>query len=162
MLDWMDGRSFLLHEYIANSMLMWSIAGMTVARLGVEREKNNVASLSIYVMWLYLFMSNQTHCKFNVLTLRMLWSCSANIHLLSDSSKSLIPSSHHCMTRSMALQCFKAYSIKLNNEFHRVATSLGMQLTFMCRSFKISCQAGRTRVVEWIILKESLQSWTIS
>ena len=96
----------------------------------------------------------------STLTLRTLCSCSTNSHSLSDSSRSLIPSSCHCVTRSIAFWCVKAYSSKSNNEFHRVATSLGMQVTFIRRSFKISRQAGRTRVVKWIILKESLRSWT--
>ena len=46
-LDRMDGRRFLLHADVTNSMSMWSMAGMTAARVGVEREKNNIASLRI-------------------------------------------------------------------------------------------------------------------
>src|SRR5260221_14380950 len=38
----------------ARTLSMWSIAGMTVARFGVPREKYNVASLKICVEPLYL------------------------------------------------------------------------------------------------------------
>lgn len=31
--------------WLVRTVSMWSIAGMTMARLGVSREKNNVASL---------------------------------------------------------------------------------------------------------------------
>ena len=41
----MEGRKLLLCEYIERTWLMWSIAGMTVARLGVKHEKYNVVSL---------------------------------------------------------------------------------------------------------------------
>jgi len=41
----MEGRSFLLHEYVERTQSMWSITGMTVERFGVKREKYNVASL---------------------------------------------------------------------------------------------------------------------
>jgi hypothetical protein len=37
-----------LSEPEVRTLLMWSMAGMMVARLGVPREKNKVASLKIY------------------------------------------------------------------------------------------------------------------
>ena len=46
-LDRMDRRSFLLCADVVNSMSMWSMAGMTAARVGVEHKKKNVASLRI-------------------------------------------------------------------------------------------------------------------
>ena len=48
-LDQMDRRSFLLHEDVTNSMSMWPIVGMTAARLGVERKKNNITSMYVIV-----------------------------------------------------------------------------------------------------------------
>ena len=41
----MEGRKLLLRKYVERTWSMWSITGMTVARLGVEREKYNVVSL---------------------------------------------------------------------------------------------------------------------
>ena len=47
------GRNFLLREYVERTWFMWSIAGMTVARFGVEREKYSVASFRTYYVCLY-------------------------------------------------------------------------------------------------------------
>ena len=41
----------MLSEVVLNVSLIWSIAGITVARFGVAREKNNVASLNILRSW---------------------------------------------------------------------------------------------------------------
>jgi hypothetical protein len=44
---WMHGSYFEDVIAVARCLSMWSIAGITLARLGVEREKYNVASLNI-------------------------------------------------------------------------------------------------------------------
>jgi hypothetical protein len=42
-----DGSSSGSRELLVRVSSIWSIAGMTVARLGVEQEKKSVASLNI-------------------------------------------------------------------------------------------------------------------
>ena len=63
------------------------------------------------------------------------------------------------MSKSTALQCFRAYSNRSMVEFHWVATSLGIKLIVRRRLFKMSFHAGRTMVVEWMILKATLWSY---
>ena len=143
------GRNFLLREYVKRTWSMWSIARMTVARFGVEHKKYSVASFRTYYVCVYY----SSDILFSILlTLRTLWSCPTISHSSSVSSRSHKPSSRHCMTRLIALWCSKAYSSKLSIEFHWVATSLGIKVTVIQSSFKISFHAGRAKVEEFMIL----------
>src|ERR1700683_1976728 len=66
----MDGSNLGSRELVVRVSSMWSIVGMTVARQGVEREKNRVASLNIchryrqYSNWEFTFqMGPSTHLQ---------------------------------------------------------------------------------------------------
>lgn len=87
-----------------------------------------------------------------LLTLRTLWSCPTITHSSSVSSRSCKPSSHHCVTRSIALWCFTAYSSKSSIEFHWVAMSLGIKVMVIRRSLNISFHAGSAIVEKLTIL----------
>ena len=100
----------------------------------------------------FVCIINPTHWCNILLTLRMLWSCPTITHSSSVSLRSRKPSSRHCVTRSIALQCFKAYSSKSSVKFHWVAMSLGIKVMVIQRSLNVSFHAGSAIVEELTIL----------
>jgi glutamate 5-kinase len=81
---------------------------------------------------------------------------------ITDDEIPLIEKTDECeICTSIALRWFSAYSNMSYVEFQRVDTSLGNMLGFICNSLKMSFQAGRSFVVEWMILNPSLRSYSM-
>ncbi len=87
-------------------------------------------------------------------------NCVAIAHSRFDNSYALRPSSRSAQIASMASR----YSIENSSmscvEFQRVRTSRGMRRSDNFNRLRMSCQAGNNLVVECIILKANLRSWT--
>jgi len=150
---------------------MWSMAGITVARLGVAREKNSVASLSTYKT-ICKSKGGDERLKYARRVRRQIWSvgqdeltsktscnCCAILHSASDNSNARSSASRSAVIASIARRYSKANFNMSNVEFQRVATSHGIMridsLSFPRHSF----QRGRSLVVEWMILKASFRSY---
>src|SRR5277367_2736637 len=126
---------------------------MTVARLGVEREKNNVASLKTCAACV-----KECQIRNNQQTFNEEHSWRAMPHSSSLSSYCRRPAVLLLVTSSIAARyCSAKFNIS-NVEFHRVDTSRGIlrAASFICSS--VWNHAGNRIVVEWIMANEILCS----
>ena len=87
-----------LSDAVARVLSIWSIAGMTVARFGVPREKNSIASLNIW----RLFSGQESNDMGETDTFKTSLSSWAIPHSAGDSSYLHRSKSHMVVILSIA------------------------------------------------------------
>ena len=108
-----------------------------------------------------VYLSNYVSCKQALtLTSRASWRSDAIFHSSPDSSNDLKLFSHFAVILSRAGRYSIAKWSISKVEFHRVATSRGIILTVHPNSRSNDFHAGSKTVVEWMILKAILRSYS--